>query len=557
MSNSLKANLAPLSLDRLGQTAAVISEVLEQGQGIRLGQSAVLSSKVHAFHAYSPECVQIMVNSDAGQVFYYRQDKGKIGHLDIFHECGMVDHLLVARYVCLALEAYRTLSMQQTPLMRGGLINPEFVDIQTATGGGRITGRLQGGQKLSVRRVHENHVHVALLLPQDKFHCLFYIMTAVETAIMDLGLELRCNEGISYVEAADCKSDLSPYADKTDSLLTNDPAAEVNQSTYQQSDDAGDMVPELAPDGGRVGSSPGSGTLPANKNCGQTFVGEEGSLQGGKQAKTYQRKSEAYKDIPVFSLKGLYNSYKQAVRQRQCRSGVGLYRRNLRKLEEFGSKSRICNQQVCSGGFDVTATISAAAERLLAEGITGRLQIKAPDIRYTWCCRQKSSDVCLLVDCSGSMAGSRLQAARYAAGEISKFGYSRLSLLIFQDKQAVVMRPFTTSRQQVLQAFAEIVPRGATPLALGLRYSLAYLKEQKVRKPLLVLITDGVPSKRYDENIQPLTEALAAAGEIKQGDCGFLCIGLDSTDGFLQKLTAAAGGVMYSLLEFEKQTVIV
>jgi magnesium chelatase subunit D len=143
------------------------------------------------------------------------------------------------------------------------------------------------------------------------------------------------------------------------------------------------------------------------------------------------------------------------------------------------------------------------------------------------------------------MAGTRLQAARHIAGQICHFGRRRMSLLVFQDRQVAILQEFTTRRHQVLNAFAEIIPKGATPLALGIRQALAYIKDQQARHPLLVLITDGIPSKRYDENIQPLAEALAAAGEVRKADCNFLCIGLDSEDGFLQKLTASAGGVLH------------
>ncbi|WP_094603032.1 hypothetical protein SPSIL_000540 [Sporomusa silvacetica DSM 10669] len=555
MVDSLNTSLAQLSLSRLGAAAAVIGEALGLGQGIRLGQSTVFSSKVHAFNSHSPEHVKIMVNTDAGQVFYYRSDSGRIGHLDIFHECGTIDHQVAADYVCSALERYRTIAVQQPTMMSTGLLNPDLVDIQTATGGGRITGCLQGGQKPSVRRVHENHVHVALQLPTNNLVCLFYIVAAVETAIQDLGLELRCNERISYVEAADCQSDLSPYTDQTDSLLASQLLQEHNQ---QASCPVSDITPgsatECLPEYGYTGSRFGAGPQPAENNCrGQTFVGVEESRRGGDaMLKQRQDITVAHNFGTAFSATGLYDSFKQAVRRVQYSSYTAKCRQFAPKVQESGNKAVISGRQVGSTGLDVTATVSAAAERFYTEGISGRLRISAGDMRFTGRRQRQGSDICLLIDSSASMAGLRLLASRYLAGEISHFGCNRLSLLTFQDKQATVLRAFTNSRQAVLGAFAEIVPQGATPLALGIRYSLAYIKQQQARKPLLVLITDGIPSRRYDENIQPLTEALAAAAEIKQVKCGFLCIGLDNEDGFLQKLTTAAAGVSYSFTGFEK-----
>ncbi|CQR72650.1 hypothetical protein SOV_00410 [Sporomusa ovata DSM 2662] len=267
MVDSLNTSLAQLSLSRLGAAAAAIDEALGLGQGIRLGQSTVFSSKVHAFNSHSPEHVKIMVNTDAGQVFYYRSDSGRIGHLDIFHECGAINHQVAAYYVCSALERYRTIAVQQSTMMGTGVLNPDLVDIQTATGGGRITGSLHGGQKPSVRRVHENHVHVALQLPTNNLLCLFYIVAAVETAILDLGLELRCNERISYVEAADCQSDLSPYTDQTDSLLAGQLLAKHNQQAgCLVSDSTPGLAAECSPAYSYTGSRFGAGPQPA-ENC--------------------------------------------------------------------------------------------------------------------------------------------------------------------------------------------------------------------------------------------------------------------------------------------------
>lgn len=212
-------NYCPEKLDfsRLVDPSAVVAQALTAGRGVRLGQSAVLSTKVHAFNAHSPEHVQIMTNADAGQVFYRRIDAGEICHLDVFHQCGLVDHKLVARYVRRAVKFYRQMPEVQPDCQ---IISLDLIDIQTAGGGGRITGALSSGKKRSLRRVHENHVHVALSLPLEHVMCLFYIVAAIEAAIVNAGFELRCNEQISYIAAADSPANLSPYTDQTDSLLT-------------------------------------------------------------------------------------------------------------------------------------------------------------------------------------------------------------------------------------------------------------------------------------------------------------------------------------------------
>lgn len=249
MASRLLFNPVSLPLMRLIEPASAVSQVLEQGGGVRLGQSAVLSTKVHAFNSHSPEHVQVMANADAGQVFYRRLDCGAIYHLDTFHQCGCVDHRAAAEYVCQAVAFYHKLRAAQADAPC--TVSPDLIDIQTASGGGRITGLLTGGQKLSICRVHQNHVHLALYLPPEHVACLFYIVAAVETAILEAGLELRCNERISCIDSTDSQASLSPYTDHSDSLLTGESTNEqvfetANQSTAGSSSREASVV--LAPD---------------------------------------------------------------------------------------------------------------------------------------------------------------------------------------------------------------------------------------------------------------------------------------------------------------------
>ncbi|SDE91952.1 vWA domain-containing protein [Sporomusa acidovorans] len=546
MPDTLRHSLARLPLARLGEAAAIVAEALGRDQGVRIGQSTVLSTKVHAFLSHRPEHVQIMVDSDAGHCFYHRKDYGRIGHMDIFHECGEVNHRIAAQYICSALAHYRELAAQ--PALAGaGMVNPDFVDIQTATGGGRINGSLQYGKKLSVRRVHENHVHVALKLSMDNLFCLFYIVAAVEAAILDLGLEPRRNECIFHVESTDCLADLSPYSDQTDSKLIGQ-SPEASQQAAMAGDNSCCSANEFSP-GPAFSGNPAGSVLPATGSRGQTYVSLKESVQGPDKKTNCECSRLQEKRATGFYSPGLYDSFRQAVSLMQQRSGVVKGGPpTLSVCQDAGRPVSACSFQNCSLGLAVAATVSAAATRL-AEGASGKLRIGAQDLRFINRHQQPDSDICLLVDSSGSMADSRLQAAGYLAAEISRFGYNRLSLLSFQDNQAAVIEPFTASRQVVLNAFEKINPHGATPLALGIRYSLTFMKEQQVKNPLLILITDGIPSCRMDENRQPLADALAAAAEIRIASCSFLCIGLDSGDNFLQKLTTAAGGVMYCFPE--------
>ncbi|HWR42894.1 vWA domain-containing protein [Sporomusa sp.] len=555
MAEGLNLSLARLPFVRLTVPAAVVGQALEEGRGVRLGQSAVLSTKVHAFNSQSPEHVQIMVNADAGQVFYHRQDSGAICHLDIFHQCGTVDHVLAARYVCQAVEFYHRLAGEQADVACRGLVSPDLIDIQTAAGGGRITGALTGGQKVSLRRVHENHVHLAIKLPYAHSVCLFYIVAAVETAILNAGLELRCNEQISCVDSTDSEADLSPYTDQTDSLLTGQASGEQQ---YKGSNASASMSSRMeAPSPDRDSAPlPSVGRKQENSFCtGQTLVSIKENP--GDYAKPYDRglkgAADATPQHSSFYAPGLSDSLKQAIAFVRNRQSTAKNSRITQHYQSSAGKLIAGDNHCCTAGLDVAATVTAAASRLITEGRESRLRIHPADLRFVTRRPRRTYDVCLLTDSSGSMAGPRLAAAKYLAEEIMRGGCSRVSLVTFQDNRAEVLKPFTVSRQAALSAFDTITPYGATPLALGIRRSLDYLREQQAEKPLLVLITDGIPSRKYEETANPLTEAMSAASEIKQSNYGFLCIGLDTDDGFLKKLTVAAGGVLYVFTEFEKQ----
>lgn len=550
MPDSLEACLANLPLSRLAGAAQEIREALADEQALRLGQSTVVSTKVHAFDAHKPEHVQILITADAGRIFYQRSDMGAICHLDIFHACGEVDHRLAAGYIRKAVALYRQLAAAQPLVWAAGVIEADTIDIQTATGGGRITGSLNGGQKASLRRAHENHVHIALLRPENDLGCLFYIAAAVETAILGVGLELRCNERISYVDSGDGQTDLSPYTDQSDSRLGGQPPATgtlelVPDAAEQQAQQAKELLTDC-----RCQKAPtGFAGQAAKGSRGQILVGADGGKPVKRLTTAPQTQQTAVSDWRSWYAPGLYDSLKTAVGSLPNKAGCRQTKREGRYCDT-GRQEMFSGSCARSGTIEVTATVTAAAERFLSQSLTGRLHIGATDLRFSGHVKQPSYDICFLVDTSASMTGPWLQAARYLTGEISRFGGRRFSLITFQDSQASVIRPFTTSRQTLLNSFAEMAPHGATPLALGLKQALAFLAGQQVKKPLLVLITDGIPSRCYGENSNPLTEALQMAGAVKQTDCRFLCVGLDRDNSFLIRLTAAADGVFYPFTKF-------
>lgn len=203
--------------------AAQVVALVQKDKGVRIGQSSVISKNMHTFHPDTPEKINVLQGVDAGQAFYQRNEADTVYHIDVFHQCGKVDHHLVAANIKKAVDAYNLhysvnrLSLNQ---LSRDAVDADYIDIQTSTGGGRITGSLIYGQKLSLRRAHENHVHIAAAFADEHVACLFYIALAVEDAILQSGLELRRNEQIIHINVSDKKvTNSSPYSDQSDSYI--------------------------------------------------------------------------------------------------------------------------------------------------------------------------------------------------------------------------------------------------------------------------------------------------------------------------------------------------
>jgi len=92
-------------------------------------------------------------------------------------------------------------------------------------------------------------------------------------------------------------------------------------------------------------------------------------------------------------------------------------------------------------------------------------------------------------------------------------------------------------------------------LAGGLKTCLSYLHEAGARNPLIILITDGIPTVA-EHSRDPLADALDAASSVKLSGYGFACIGLRPHRRYLTQLAEQAGGSLYVLEELEKHAMV-
>ena len=561
--------------NELERPVACLQAMIRENRGARIGQSTVVSRKMHTLEAAKPETVTILTNVDAGIKFYNRQNEGEVFHLDIFHQCGQVDHRQAAARLRRAVEIYgfhnNIYASHHFGFRSGGeAVSADYVDVQTGTGGGRITGSLNYGQKLSLRRAHENHVHVTVMLPGEHVACLFYVVMAAEEAIRAAGLELRCNERIVHGRGGGSGGDLSPYCDQSDSFLREKGVGmpeTVQRHQYLQDvtdladefDTVQDVKDMLAEADGGAGEQKllqslarrGSGEQALRRLERQGIV----AVEGGKVRITeYGQGLKAYLDRHLPEIEAYLRRafklfcppvWRPGRSKLLAEEGQGVAgARQLKTRDGSGA----------CGELAVAETVNAAARRIL-DSAHGGLEITAADLREFVRKRRQKAEICLLVDASASMTGQRLRAAKFLARHLLLSTPDRLTIIAFQEDAAKLVQPLTRDWQQVESSLRGITSFGSTPLAGALTKCQAYLREANVRNPLIILITDGMPTVA-EHSRDPLTDALEAAAAIKLSGYGFACIGLKPHRGFLAQLAEQAGGSLYVLEELEKHAMI-
>jgi magnesium chelatase subunit D len=179
------------------------------------------------------------------------------------------------------------------------------------------------------------------------------------------------------------------------------------------------------------------------------------------------------------------------------------------------------------------------------------------DIRVHQQVMSKPVDVCLVIDGSASMAGPKMKAVWQLAEHLLLATRDRIAVVIFQRRKARVVISFTRNYTRLkLSLRSSMHPNGLTPLADGIVEALLLIKNRHVRNPLLVLITDGVPT--FGKwTIDPRKDALRAAGMVPSSRAKLICIGVASNQEFLEELAMQAKGSVYIVDNLEERTTLI
>ena len=552
---------------------------LRQDRGVRIGESTVLSRKVHTLLPQEPTVVYINALNDAGQVFYFRPRKNEVLHMDIFHEVGEVDHIAVAEAV-----RHTVTSWFGDPMFQKirGLAIPstseilDFIDIQTGTGGGRVTGALNYGKKPSLLRAHKNHVHLALMVPESCLSLLVFLADAIEKVIMRQGLEIRKIERIVGTgETKGTPQNLEQYSSLFDSKLTSHSASGMGADWAAMGAEMKlEAISGLAEEFGGAANllsfleavKSSKAVMPADvtQDIGdvEDLAGRLESLGLVKRDRFRTILTERGAEVETL-LRSNFISVEAGVRRllRKIPLSCGFHATEKGPMrthrKEYGRLSREARPLMEHELADAIAVPETAIAALVRRGMTGdtRSFLTRDDLRVGKRRPSRGPEICLLVDSSASMVGKRIRAAKHLVRHLALATDFRITVLTFQER-AVSLRIASTRNPRVIEnGLSAIRPAGLTPLASGICEALDFIKAKKLKNILMVLITDGIPTmNRWTAD--PAKDAITAAKRIAQEKVPFVCIGLQPNREFLRRLCEVSGGRFYVLDEFDRDILV-
>lgn len=545
------------------QTLSRFYKLLGKPVAVRVGETAVVSTKVHMQDVAQPHKIMAIVNADAGEIFYQRSKPNDVVHVDIFHSEGTVNPKTVAFFIMGAMSglSLETLTGQPGPSLPAFM---PYIDIQTALGGGRLDGPLTFGQEQSVRKAHITHVHLTMLNIHALVSSIFTIVAAVESAIETSGLELRKVQKVTMARG-NTPMDLSDYRTSSDSFLkqtpTQDaPGEESRTSWYRKEALARQAARDIGSTQDAVNLlealSKGMRTGDLSKfrtSTGKTSGEIRQALYKSNLIKFNQQFYELTDqgEIALCQLK----KYSVEIDAYLKRLLWSLPAQSIPKAERTGSglrpgTTRSRGYALPKAAGDMPSHI-AIAESIIAKGISPG-PLAPQDLRYWYMRENKSRPIILLLDASASMSGKRIASGKEFARHLIVTSKEKICVVIFQDSNVEVVCEFTKNPRKLEAGLANIRAQGLTPLAKGLD-KVRGLCRRTINKPLVLCVTDGIPTVPY-KTLSPIDDAVNAARDLTRQGIRLGCIGLEPNHNFLKQMMQAANGSLYIIDELEAST---
>jgi magnesium chelatase subunit D len=570
----------PGNINKATSVGNYLNLYLGQNQGVRLGDSIVVSRKAHA---RMPEKVvkgqiKILINKDAGKTYLDYIDPDQVVHIDIYHKEGDIDPRDVAKSIFWELEDHILAEEPQLKYAEderfrivADYANKIFI---TANGGkGLLYDLFQ--EKVNPYTEGEegfDHVHILARFSRDEYALIYVIGEAVEAAILGSGVKLAKVRNISHGRE---KKQEENFAGNMKLPWKKFKGAMASQMPDKEN--VNELIMKLAEKFGGVEE------IEEWMDCYSTNVFKRKGVE-------YQKKKWGDVEHYVEQLEELGIIEPGLTGRKLSKRGIILQdyiikhkieleteiRRNMRKVPggganrfrkygksesknsqmEFTNYNRTINnsEKIWSGNLAVPQTVIQAKKNSFLRG-DRQFTLQKEDLHFYDKKTYVPIDICLLIDSSGSMAGEKRQAACFLAEHLLLSGREKIAVVTFQEHSSQVVVPFTRNQKLLSKGLANINPAGLTPLASGIMTALKLIQSTRLRNPLLVLITDGIPNTPL-WTMDAKADAITAAAQLKDTKIRFICIGVESNRIYLEKLSNKAGGSLYLVDDLNKENLI-
>ncbi len=568
------------NVDKAASVGNYLSLYFGQNQGVRLGESTVISRRAHA---RMPEKrvkgqIKILINRDAGKTYLDYVDVDQIVHIDVYHKAGEIDPRNVARAIFWALDEH---FLEKDPQLQyaederfkmvSGYANKIF--ITTNQGKGLLYDLFQD----VVKPYYEgeegyDHVHILARLNREEYYLAYVIAETVEEVVLASGIKLSKVRNIIHGNQKEERDSYAGYIKlpwknfKGQNARQLPDKENVNQLILKLAEKFGgvDEIEEFM-ESYSTNVFKRKGIEQQKKKWGDVEhdveqLEELGLIKDSILGKVLTKKGLMLQDFVVKHKCELETEIRRNVRKAPS-GGSGRFKKlghvdSKTAQIEYTNRNRTVNDpdKNWSGDLAVPETIIQAKKNSFLRGET-HFTIQKQDLHFYDKKTYVPIDICLLIDASGSMAGDKRQAACFLAEHLLISGKEKVAVVTFQERSSEVVVPFTRNQRVLSKGLSTISPAGLTPMADGIMTAVDLIKNNRVKNPLLVLITDGIPNTPL-WTLDAKADALEAATHIKENKIRLICIGVESNRIFLEKLSEKADGALYLVDDLNKDNLI-
>lgn len=553
-----------------------LSVYLNKNQGVMLGDHIVVSRKVHIT---MPEkrvkgLVKILVNKDAGITYLNFSESDQVIHFDLYHLEGKINTTELILEIFSVIEQYYSLDNERYQYLEEERFKAVLeicrrLYLECGSEQGWLYDLLQkrNSAALTEKLSDIEHIHILAKINPSEYPLLYLLALGIENSLLHMNIKLAKINNIMHEKYKPRNNDLGQF------ISFPWQGNEIHRG-FSNRENVNQLILKLAEKFGGIEElesffntfSSGIFRQPdKNKKWGNNYaliqqlekldILKRGLLgvkitKEGKQLKKYLIDRRCELDMEI---------------RRRMRKTPAVSRHNIKGAKKPSRKTRTNflvdyartihqPENQWSGNLAVPETIKQAAKNSLLRG-DKVLKISKRDLHQYARKTYTPVNICLLLDCSASMNEHKNQATVYLAKHLLLSTKDKVAIVSFQDNLGKVAVPFTRQEKILQKGLLNIIPSGATPMAHGIFTACTLIKNSRVKNPLLVMITDGLPNVAFWTH-NPEADALKAAELIKKLKGKFICIGVESNQEFLQKLCEIADGTFYLTEDFDRKELI-